>query len=366
MASKKIAIIAFGMEHCRRGVETHARMLFQRLSQHKDAEVFLIKGSGVSCTYEIVLSVPKRDTWLNRFLGKIRGYNIYWEQVFFMVRLTFHLLRNTYDIIYTQEYVHMVGISRLKRWLAPKTKLIYCEGFTSQGGVRLKHADVLQEVNKVNYDGLKLEAEKLGKPMYLIPHFFDPIWENPEAGWQELKEKVIAFKGNRKAILYVGPTEWPEKNFQVLENAFRELGDEWSMIICGEVPASRAKAIDPVGTRLLNLYLHHSLMQVIYPLADIFILPSLDEPFGIATLEAMSLGLPVLLHNNAHSIWLCGDREQCVDMREWKHIVEVLMDKDTMHKMEQEKSVRNQQHFSENYTWEKLELDYLKLFDLDE
>ena len=67
-----------------------------------------LKGSGESNAHEIVLSVPKRDTWLNRFLGKLRGYNIYWEQVFFMVRLTVHLMRNSYDIIYTQEYVHMV------------------------------------------------------------------------------------------------------------------------------------------------------------------------------------------------------------------------------------------------------------------
>ena len=126
----------------------------------KEAEVFLVKGSGESNAHEIVLSVPKRDTWLNRFLGKLRGYNIYWEQVFFMVRLTFHLMRNSYDIIYTQEYVHMVGIGRLKNWLAPNTKLIYCEGFISPGGVRLKHADVLQEVNKVNYDRLKNEAER--------------------------------------------------------------------------------------------------------------------------------------------------------------------------------------------------------------
>jgi glycosyltransferase involved in cell wall biosynthesis len=158
----------------------------------------------------------------------------------------------------------------------------------------------------------------------------------------------------------------PEKNFKALEEAFKKLGKDWCMVICGEVPSYRVKALDPSGERLLCLYLSHSHMQVIYPLVDIFILPSLDEPFGIATLEAMSHRLPVLLHNNPHSVWLCGDKEQCLDMRNPQNIIEILNDEKTVKEMKDVKSIKNQRHFLENFTWEKLEKDYLKLFDLAE
>ena len=364
MANKKrkVAIIAFGMEHCNRGVETHARMLFERLHKESGMDVFLIKGSGKSSAHEIVLSVPKRHTWLNRFLGKIRGYNIYWEQVWFLFRLGFHLLRNRYDVLYTQEYVHMVGVGKMRKLLAPGMRIVYCEGFISTHGTRLKYADILQEVNKDNYKVLAPLAKECGKEIKLIPHFFDPRWESPDEGWEKLKEQVIEFKVDRKMILYVGPTELREKNFHVLEQAFHKLGSDWCLLICGEVPQACRTSLDPSGDRLKVLCLTHSLMQVIYPLADVFILPSLDEPFGIATIEALSHGLPVLLHDTEHSLWLCNDPNQCIDMREAANILSKLQDKTFVEESFEQISFKNQQYFLKTFTWEHLKKDYLQLF----
>lgn len=359
---RKVAIIAFGMEHCNRGVETHARMLFERLKKESDMDVYLIKGSGSTDTHEIVLSVPKRHTILNRALGKLRGYNIYWEQVFFMFRLAAHLLKNKYDVLYTQEYVHMVGIGKMKKWLARHSKLVYCEGFISTRDTRLKYADLLQEVNKDNFKILAPLAKEYGKEVRLIPHFFDPIWEMPEAGWEKLKEQVLEFKQDRNMILYVGPTELREKNFKVLEEAFQALGEDWCMLICGEVPRARRLSIDPSGERLKVLYLSHSLMQVVYPLADVFILPSLDEPFGIATIEALSHGLPVFLHDTSHSLWLCNDPDQCIDMRTSEKIIEALLNTEGIQEKFKARAFRNQQHFLKTFTWEHVKKDYLQLF----
>jgi len=350
------------MEHCKRGVETHARMLFERLSKESDLEVFVIKGSGIRNAHEIVLSVPKRHTWLNRFLGKIRGYNIYWEQVFFMFCLGIHLLGHRYDVIYTQEYVHMVGIGRLKKWLAPDSRLIYCEGFISARDVRLKYADVLQEVNKDNFKAMKPKAIEKGKEIHMIPHFFDPIWEEPEAGWERLKQMVLEFKADRKMILYVGPTELKEKNFRALEESFKELGEDWCLLICGEAPQYRRSQIDPQGGRLKVLYLSHAMMQVVYPLANVFVLPSLDEPFGIATIEALSHGLPVLLHHTEHSLWLCNDVEQCVDMKDASELKKKLIAMAADEEAFKARGIENQQYFLKTFTWEVLKEDYLQLF----
>lgn len=103
-------------------------------------------------------------------------------------------------------------------------------------------------------------------------------------------------------------------------------------------------------------------MQVIYPLADVFILPSLDEPFGIATIEALSHGLPVLLHDTEHSLWLCNDPNQCIDMREAANILSKLQDKTFVEESFEQISFKNQQYFLKTFTWEHVKKDYLQLF----
>ncbi|NNC84330.1 MAG: glycosyltransferase family 4 protein, partial [Flavobacteriales bacterium] len=312
----EVAIVAFGLEHCKRGVEAHARMLFEKLKLEPGISVSLIKGSGKRRKDEVVLSVPKRHTWLNRFLGKLRGYNIYWEQVFFMIRLFFYLVQNAreLDYIYTQEYVHMVGLGRLKKVFGWSYDLVYCEGFVSKSETRLIHADILQEVNKTNFDYICPKAESVGKPCHLIPHFFDPIWEDSRQDAPILNE-IQYFKGDKRMLLYVGPTELEEKNFERIEEAVQNLGDGWCLLVCGDMDPERLERMNKeTGCMTKSVYVAHDIMQRIYPMADLFVLPSVDEAFGIATIEAMGHGIPVLLHHSAHSLWLCNDTEQCTDM----------------------------------------------------
>lgn len=359
---RKVAIIAFGLEHCRRGVETHARMLFENLIQEDEFNITLIKGSGSSNGNEVVLSVPKRHTLLNQFLGKLRGYDIYWEQVFFMIRLAFHLFRNRYDVLYTQEYVHLIGVGKLKKWLGWNTRIVYCEGFVSHTETRTKYADLLQEVNASNYQFIEPVAQRKGVDVRLIPHFFDPISDTRSQLEHAVLRELDEFTNGHRTILYVGPTELPEKNFEKLQRAFISLAPEWRMIICGDVPKERTKALDSLGDRLMTCYVNHATMQRIYPLADVFILPSLEEAFGIATLEAMGHGIPVLLHDNQHSRWLSGDEMQCIDMTKEGSIGDFLKSIQDWDTYKAEIGKNNQDHFMKTFTWERLRDKYLELF----
>ncbi|MCB2041901.1 MAG: glycosyltransferase, partial [Rhodoferax sp.] len=52
----------------------------------------------------------------------------------------------------------------------------------------------------------------------------------------------------------------------------------------------------------------------LYGAADLLVSAALDESFGMAVVEAMSTGLPVLVHDNPHFRALLGDAVHRVDM----------------------------------------------------
>jgi|GEM_PF-2494205 len=366
VANRTVAIVAFGMDHCMRGVEANAQMLFDKLGQEEGYEVHLVKGSGLSNRNEHVLSVPKRDSILCRTLGRLRGYNIYWEQVFFMLRLGMHLIGKgrKYDVIYTQEYVHLIGMGKVKKWFGLDFRLIYCEGFVISRPTRLKYADVLQEINRKNYDELSTAAEEQGVSMQLLPHFYEAEVGELSIEEQGVSPSVSAFKAERTMLMFVGSTERPEKNFELLLTDFALLSDDYCMLICGECPPSRLIELrEEFPGRIHHLYVRHIVMQEVYPLADFFVLPALNEPFGISIIEAMYFARPVILHNTAHSRWVCGDETQCIDMQEKGSLVSHLSSIPSIEEYVAEKGQENRKYFDEHYTWGTLRDRYLELFN---
>jgi glycosyltransferase involved in cell wall biosynthesis len=111
-----------------------------------------------------------------------------------------------------------------------------------------------------------------------------------------------------------------KKGFDVLINAFAELqsltNSECELIIAGAGPEESL-----LVTQIESLKLHNKIkltgwIDDVFGFlkdADIFVLPSLEEPFGIVVLEAMALGLPIITTDtpgplevlDEKSAWFC-------------------------------------------------------------
>ena len=92
----------------------------------------------------------------------------------------------------------------------------------------------------------------------------------------------------------------PEKNLSLLINAFQKskfFYHNWELQIVGGGPLTRElESLVSGGNNIkLSSWKSYDQMPEIYQQADIFILPSVFEPWGLVVNEAMAAGLPLLL-----------------------------------------------------------------------
>jgi glycosyltransferase involved in cell wall biosynthesis len=103
-----------------------------------------------------------------------------------------------------------------------------------------------------------------------------------------------------KYILFVGSLQ-PRKNLHTLLVAWDEIKHQYPdlwLIIAGDGGSVFEKTELPSGERIRSMgYVDESDLPGLYAKATLFVLPSLDEGFGLPVLEAMACGTPVIASN---------------------------------------------------------------------
>ena len=103
--------------------------------------------------------------------------------------------------------------------------------------------------------------------------------------------------------LYVGRVSY-EKNIE----AFLELALPGSKVVCGVGPLEAALQARHPGVRWLGI-LPRSRLAAVYAAADVFVMPSRSETFGLVMLEAMACGTPVAAYPVDGPLEVLGQHE---------------------------------------------------------
>jgi len=114
------------------------------------------------------------------------------------------------------------------------------------------------------------------------------------------KALQMTYEFPKKYILFVGSLQ-PRKNIKGLMAAWHTLKDEFTdiwLVIAGEAGhVFRAvKFFGDERIRFIN-YVNESDLPGLYAQAELLVLPSFDEGFGLPVLEAMACGTPVIVSN---------------------------------------------------------------------
>ena len=139
----------------------------------------------------------------------------------------------------------------------------------------------------------------------VCPMGVDTTWFGPHRRTSETRRAWIgrvAGGADTALLLYAGRLS-PEKNLPLLLDTFERLitrrRGAYRLIIAGEGPLAgwlRQRAHDSFGGRVhFTGALERDALANLYAAVDVFIHPNPREPFGIAPLEAMASGVPVVV-----------------------------------------------------------------------
>lgn len=206
------------------------------------------------------------------------------------------------------------------------------------------------------------------KPAEVVPALlgvepdFHPLPKEQASAW---REKLGL--GTEKVILHVGHCQ-PRKNLERLLAALTLLTKKGANFRFIQVGGT----FTPVQRRLLDdSGIKHRVQQMsrvpekdliaLYNMANVFVLPSLYEGFGLPVLEAMACGTPVITANVASLPEVVGNAGLLVDPYNPEDIAEAIvlvLSNPTLAKELRKKGLQRAQHF----TWERTALETLAVY----
>lgn len=314
----RVAILSSGLGHVSRGIEIWSANL-AKLIDKNGINVTLFKGGGEKKHhYEKVIPCIRMNSKLWGKNSRISwGWRYTIQQYSFTV-LSILFLRN-YTIIQTSDYAVGKLLYKAKKYRLVKGEILFTDGNIFNLEL-LRNFKYVHETSNYYVEKAK-ELDIDVRNWFVIPHFVDTdIFKPSDTNIRNL----LSIPENSFVILSAGAVgdeikrmKWLIDEISLLQtsNPDREI----YLLIAGS-KESNANDIIEYGKKILLGRIHflfnvpHDEMPKIYNTADVFVLCSLVERFGLVFIEAMACGIPAIGHVFPVTKYIIGDGGDCVDM----------------------------------------------------
>lgn len=312
--SFRVAVACSGLGHIHRGIESWAEDLGTALERY-GVNVTVYGGAPFNGTPTVALACLRRTgraaIMLSRALRRLGGwrygagspYEI--EQTTFAISLWLRI-RKSADILHVQDPLIAKILDRLQRIGLSRPHVILANG-TGESAESIRGLSTVQNLTPT-------AGNIPGQTTFIVPNFIDIKAFQPRD--QKTARRVFGLPEDALVILCSAAIRRYHKRIDVLIRAFALLAERHPertlvLVIAGGREADTDELVNE-GTRLLGekirffVDLPRRAMPELYQSADFFVLPSLFETFGIALVEAMSAGLPVVCNDTAAFRYVVG------------------------------------------------------------
>jgi glycosyltransferase involved in cell wall biosynthesis len=311
----KVALACPTVGQTRRGYERFFCDLRRILGPDVDAHLF--KGAGAGALRETVVPHFRRTGMLSRLLRQRLAYRRYQlEHASFAAMLAPALIRGAFDVVHVIDPPLAHHLHRLRRIAGLRYRLLYTHGGPAliYPGAGVDHVHCLTEPAREQMRGLGVPANKLSVvPVGLDFQRFQPTGSRAtvRAQWEVPMQQTV--------VLCVGAVNRGHKRIDHLIREMAAAGGDALLWLDGSLHPDGdigllALGRDLLGARFRYTEVDSAQVGELYLAADLLVSAAVDESFGMAVVEAMSTGLPVLVHDNPHFQTLLGNAAHRVDM----------------------------------------------------
>lgn len=350
----KIALLVPRYGLVDRGVENFAKEFLFRLRDEFEITVF----SRVKTTKETKKIIALAESagvanWLYGLSFRLREkLDRYFLNPISIEMLTFsifafpHLLFGNYDLIFCQNGVWGAIACRIIRTLK-KTPFVYKSAGGIEPPIIRQKPDIYFATSPTIFDFIRNYRPDV--KVVLIPYGVDTGKFSP-------KVKPVKLDLERPIYLCAAALI-PAKRIDLAIKAVAKL-KQGSLLVIGD--GLLKNSLSRLGQRLLGRKrflikkVPYEKMPNFYTAADVFTLPSLDEPFGIVYIEALAANLPVVATNDRSRRYIVGKAGILCNVENLKDYSQALS---KVANRDYDNTPRKQ---SEKFSWEKAAKEYKK------
>jgi glycosyltransferase involved in cell wall biosynthesis len=310
----KAAMLCSGVGRVQRGFERLVCDLFEGL--RPDLDLTLFKGGGPRRDGERPVFNLPRHGLVNRWL---QPWRLGLRSPYFMECASFAaaawpaLKRGGYDVVHYIDLPVGMVLGRMRDRFGADFRLLYTQGVVIDPSLYPPY-DHVHQVAQVLHDEA-VEAGRDPVDMTMIPCGLDCDHFTPPAPRAELRRRH-GLPDETLVVLSICALNREQKRVDHLVEEFVRSGDDGLLWVDGQPEDASLVELGAqrLGDRFRCTRVAGETLPELYGLADVFVLASLQESFGLAVVEAMAAGRPVLVHDSPHFAWLVPDARQRVDM----------------------------------------------------
>lgn len=370
----KIAINTLAMKSFKHGMGRYTGSLVNALLKIDTRNQYLLYVSNLNAKY---FEVKDNSQVKLKFVTSNRALRLLWEQTF----LPWDLRKEKVDIFFGPAFTvplfrtckQVVAILDLT-WFKHREKHIWIKQlyFRTLMPLSVRQTEKVIVISKSTkkdlVEILKVPGDKIAVTYLGASSAFRVVEDQKELSGIRTKYNLP-----RQFILFIGVLE-PRKNIPGLIKAFSRLKKDCYLSCKLVIGGGRSygwknkeifQVIEDLGLDkeiILTDFIPEKDLPALYNLADLFVLPSFYEGFGLPILEAQACGCPVITSNISSMPEVGGDAALFVDPDDIKELAEAMRKILTGDKLKAEmikKGFENLKRFS----WEKAARETLKVFE---
>ena len=316
----RVFVPCTGLGHERRGFEAFARECAVAMRSEPGVELTVFGGGGALEMQERAIWNLTRSSRAARIVASLVGREPYFiEQATFFAGFLPSLMREAPDVVYFGDLNLGNACWHWRRISGQRFRMLYYNGGpTTRPFTR---CDAVQQVSPEHLATSLARGESPGRQL-LLPHGLpiEPEWHSANDDERRRIRGSLGVPLDGPLVLSVGALNASHKRMDYVIREIAALPAPRPHVLLLGAADKETESIRALATTLLGpggctmQTVAHAVVLDAYRAADVFVLASIVEGFGLAHVEALAAGVPCVAHESPTTEYIYGSLARRADL----------------------------------------------------